>query len=124
MGTIFTWHLPLIETIQAAICLSCLAINARMLRLAGNRLRAIVRSGENHGTREWANTARNQRAVLVVVQIFAFVAGIDRVYLSISRPQFYAISFLLAGFMRTSISVLVAWSVWSNQRAYEKLQSQ
>lgn len=114
--------LPVIESLQAATCLFCLAINARTLSFARQRYRNVIDSKENHGAPQFVWAVLKQQIVLLFAQVFIFCAGLDRIYLSITRPHLYAVTFLLMGFWRTGTSILIAWCVWSNHIAYQKLR--
>lgn len=118
------WGLVVIEALQAAINLGCLAITTRTLSDAVDSHRRIVQSGQNHGADVFAWASVRSKGANVAVQVLILAMGCDRLILLLHgyHPDLPG-HFFLFGAGRTLIGVLVAATAYANMLSFRRLRN-
>jgi hypothetical protein len=114
---------PLVEITLVIICFACAAINVRTLSEAIQTYRRVVRSGQNHGAQIWSWVSVRNKGCYLAVQVVFLAWGLDRYQLLANGLHLYQPErWMIYGVARTVCSVLVAFTAWTNMRAFEQLR--
>jgi hypothetical protein len=111
------------ESVQIAIRALSFLIVVPTLNEAIKTRRRVLANGDNHGADVFSLTALRGRVAFLFVEAIMLAMAVDRCRMLLnSYVPDYWLRFILFGAGQTVASMLVAWTAWSNMRAYRGLR--